>query len=258
MTNAMPVQELEAVAHRASWADLRELHTRYHDTRDPEMRARLLDYYAALATTIANRFSARPDERDDVHQVAMIGLMKALERFEPDRGIQFSTFAWATVQGEVKRYFRDHTWALRVPRQMQELFLRTARAIDELTVELGRSPTVAEIAASTGVTDEAVILAIELRGAQRPTSFDAPRASDDARYLEPAVNDEGLDEVERRRLLSPLLERLGPREQRIIHLRFIEDLTQSQIAARIGLSQMHVSRLLAQSLKQLREWAEAD
>lgn len=241
-----------------SWTELRDLHVAYAQNRDPAIRAELLEHYAGLATTIVNRFSSRPDERDDVHQVAMIGLLKALDRYEPDRGIQFSTYAWATVHGEVKRYFRDHSWSVRVPRQLQELFLRTARAIDELTTELSRSPTVPEIADYTGASDEDVVLAIELRGAQRPVSFDAPRSSGDERTLEPAAIDEGLVDVEHRRLLSPLIERLAPRQQEILHLRFAEDLTQSQIAARVGLSQMHVSRLLSQSLQQLREWASAE
>lgn len=234
------------------------LHARYHSTGDQGARAELLDAYSGLASALASRMARRREDLEEVTQVAMLGLLRAIDRFDPDRGIRFSTFAWATIKGEIKRHHRDRTWAMHVPRGLQEQYLRTAAAVDELTQELGRSPTIAEIAARTGDGEEAVIDAIEVRHAHSLLSLDAPTGeSDEASGFNLGAGDDGLDDVDERDLLSPLMARLDPRSRRILHLRFVEDMTQAEIAADVGLSQMHVSRLLAQSLKQLRYWVEA-
>lgn len=230
------------------------MHVDYSRGRDPELRAALLEQYQGLALALAKRYGKRIAEREEINQVALLGVLRSLDRFDPDRGIRFSTFAWTTVRGEIRRYYRDHTWALRVPRRLQELYLRTAGAIEELSQQLGRSPTLSEVAAKTGDSEEDVIQAIEVRNALAPISLDAPSEGDDRRIDVRAVGDD-LDAAEERGFLDPLLARLPSREQQILYLRFVEDLTQNEIAGRLGMSQMHVSRLLAHSLALLRMWA---
>ena len=229
----------------------------YARTRSPDIRDRLVEAHIGLAASLANRFTARHESPDDLYQAAMVGLLHAIERYDPTRGVQFTTFAWATITGELKRHFRDRTWAIRVSRRVQEHYLMTAEALDSMTAEFGRSPTVAEIAERTGLTVEDVVEALEARNAHRLGSIDAPANRDDGPGIDPGEVDGGFLQVEHRQVISTLVGRLSPREQQIIHLRFGEELTQAEIAKVIGVSQMHVSRLLAQSLNKLRGWAEA-
>lgn len=237
---------------------LDELHAIYRQTGDQEARAELLHAYRGLASALAARMSRRREDAEEISQVALLGLLRAIDRFDPERGIRFSTFAWATIRGEIKRHHRDRSWGMHVPRGLQEQYLRTAAAIDELTQTLGRSPTIAEIAAHTGDGDEAVVEAIEVRNAHSLLSLDAPAADAERAAGQLADEHDGLSEVDERRLLSPLVARLGERERRILHLRFVDDLTQAEIAVRVGLSQMHVSRLLSQSLSRMRQWAREE
>jgi RNA polymerase sigma-B factor len=192
---------------------------------------------------------------DDLEQVACIGLLHAIDRFDPTRGTAFSTFAVPTILGEIRRYFRDHTWSLHVPRQLQDLSWRLERTRDELTVVFGRPPTVAEIAGHLEVGEELVLQALELATGQYTVPLDRPRAADDTSELveeawlgEP---DDGFARAEDRAVLAPLLAALSPRDAKIVALRFCGDLTQEVIAQRVGVSQMHVSRVLRRSLAEL-------
>ena len=229
----------------------------YAEGRSQTLRSELVDRYASFATALASRFPSRRDDADDIRQVAMIGLVKALDRFDPSTGVAFTTFAWATIHGELKRYQRDHTWAVRVPRSLQERYLLVHAIVEELSTEHGRSPRIDEIAAKVGLSNEEVIEAIDLGEARSATSIDvesdegyAPAAS------ALAVRDPGMAGAELRADLAELLSVLPPREREIIRLRFIDDLTQAEIGAQLGLSQMHVSRLLRQSISKLRQQAE--
>jgi RNA polymerase sigma-B factor len=239
----------------ASTDDVDGLHRAYALTGEPRLRTQLVEQYAGLARALASRFARRPDEHDDLTQVAMLGLLKAVDRFDPAREIRFTTFAWATIRGELKRHRRDQGWGVHVSRRLQELYLEASATVEDLTGESGRSPTMQEVADRMGVAVETVIEALELTNARRPMSIDPPMADDDRPTWQPAEFDAGLAAAEERASLSPLLSLLPERQQHILHLRFVEDMTQSQIAARIGLSQMHVSRLLTQSLATLRQAA---
>lgn len=235
--------------------ELHDLHTRFRQSPEHTGRDELLSHYQGLAQSMLNRFCRRPEEREDLEQVVQIALVRALDRFDPDRGVEFSTFAWATVRGEIKRYYRDHSWRLRVPRRLQETYLSVAAAVDELSHELRRSPTFEEIAAHTGLSVEDVVEAIEVRHAYRLVSLDAPVREDDAEALSLGSVDPGMAAAEDRHALGQLVSRLPQREQRIVLLRFVNEMTQSEIASEVGLSQMQVSRLLARSLEQMRGWA---
>ncbi|HZQ29233.1 MAG TPA: SigB/SigF/SigG family RNA polymerase sigma factor [Acidimicrobiales bacterium] len=238
---------------RVAHDDIGALHRCYRATNDQHARSQLVEAYEPLARAMASRVSRRHDDRDELVQIAMIGLLKAVDRFDPDRGVAFSTFAWATISGEIRRYRRDHTWSVHVPRMLKERYLLTAGALDELSNSLGRSPTIDEVAEHTGLTDEDVVEAIEVRRAFAVDSLDV--SNDDHRPVQLASGGSSLDQVENAAVLSPLVARLPEREQRILQLRFYDDLSQSEIAKRLGLSQMHISRLLARSLAQLRAWA---
>lgn len=229
-----------------------ELHREFRATGDPAVRDRLFEHYQGLAIGIATRMCRNRSEQDDVTQVASMGLIKALMRFDPDRGVGFSTFAWSTIQGEVRRYFRDYTWGIHVSRRDQELYLRTSAAIEHLTQDLGRSPTIQEIACATGDTEERVVESFDIRANATLPSIDAAAPGPDGEARQFGVEDEALLLVEARRTLGPALERLPEREQRIVAWRFYENLTQAQIAERLGMSQMHVSRLLSRSLASMR------
>lgn len=234
-------------------------HLAYRATPTPALRAELVEAHAGLARHVARRFANRGEPLDDLVQVAMLALMRALDRYDPERGVKFSTFATSTMTGELKRYFRDHAWSMRVPRSVQELHLDTNEAIETLRHQLGRSPTLTEIAGYLRAPEDEVALAIEAGRAYRAQSLDAPRRTDDERSaMQIGADDPELAAADERSLLSPLLEHLAPREQRIVQLRFGRGMTQSEIATEIGLSQMHVSRLLARSLDQLRELASVE
>jgi RNA polymerase sigma-B factor len=220
------------------------------------IRDELVQGHLPLVEYLARRFAGRGEPLDDLVQVATIGLIKAVDRFDPERGVEFSTYATPTIAGEIKRHFRDKGWAVRVPRRLQELKLSLTRASSDLTQTLGRAPTVAELAAQLNLTEEEILEGLESAHAYSTVSLDAPDSDDDDG---PAVADslgmvdDALEGVEYRESLKPLLEALPPREKRILVLRFFSGMTQSQIASELGISQMHVSRLLARTLAQLRE-----
>jgi RNA polymerase sigma-B factor len=248
-------------AHAAAHAEARELFRRMAelDPDDParkDIRDRLVRMHLPLVEHLARRFRNRGEPLDDLTQVATIGLIKSVDRFDPLRGVEFSTYATPTVIGEIKRHFRDKGWAVRVPRRLQELRLSLTAATAELSQRNGRSPTVAELAVQLGISEEEVLEGLESANAYSTLSLDVPESGDDE---SPAVadslgsEDEALEGVEYRESLKPLLEQLSPREKRILLLRFFGNMTQSQIADEIGISQMHVSRLLARTLAQLRE-----
>jgi RNA polymerase sigma-B factor len=219
-------------------------------------REELVRLHLPLVEHFARRFLNRGEPFDDLLQVGTIGLIKAIDRFDLDRGVEFSTYATPTIVGEIKRHFRDRGWAIRVPRRLQELRITITTATAELTQELGHSPTIGELATKVGVTEEEIIEGLESANAYSTLSLDAPDSGDDSALSMIDViggDDEALEHVENRETIKPLLEALDPREKHILTLRFFKGMTQSQIAAEIGISQMHVSRLLARTLAQLRE-----
>jgi RNA polymerase sigma-B factor len=251
--------ELEDVAEtRARSAELfRELgNSRTSGRRHGELRDELVHLHLPLVEHLARRFRNRGEPYDDLLQVGTIGLIKAVDRFDLERGVEFSTYATPTIVGEIKRHFRDKGWAIRVPRRLQELRLALVSATSELTQKLGRSPTVAELAELVGVSDEEILEAMESANAYATLSLDATDGTDDGALSMIEVigeDDEGLEGVENRESIKPLLEQLDPREKHILTLRFFRGMTQSQIATEIGVSQMHVSRLLNRTLRHLRE-----
>ena len=222
-------------------------------TGSRELRNELVDEHAGFADYLARRFANRGEPLDDLRPVALLGLVKAVERFDPDRGVKFTSFAAPTITGEIKRHFRDRTWSIRVPRSLQERTLEIERCRGELGHELGRSPTVPEIAEHAGISEEEVIEGMEAAGAYRSGSLDASAPGEDERSLGDRIPSAGDDvaEADDRALVRDLLERLPVRERRIVYLRYFEGMTQGEIADKIGISQMHVSRLLTRSLEQL-------
>ncbi len=221
-----------------------------------QIRGQLVELHLPLVEYLARRFRNRGEWLDDLTQVATIGLIKSIDRFDLERGVEFSTYATPTIVGEIKRHFRDKGWAVRVPRRLQELKLSLTKAIGELAQREGRAPTVSELAAHLQMSEEEVLEGLESANAYSTVSLDAPDSGDeDAPAVADSLGivDEALEGVEYRESLKPLLERLPPREKKILLLRFFGNLTQSQIAAELGISQMHVSRLLARTLTQLRD-----
>ncbi|MFF6969757.1 RNA polymerase sigma factor SigF [Streptomyces tsukubensis] len=220
-----------------------------------ELRNRLVRMHLPLVEHLARRFRNRGEPLDDLTQVATIGLIKSVDRFDPERGVEFSTYATPTVVGEIKRHFRDKGWAVRVPRRLQELRLALTTATAELSQLHGRSPTVHELAERLGISEEEVLEGLESANAYSTLSLDVPDTDDESPAVADTLGaeDEALEGVEYRESLKPLLEDLPPREKRILLLRFFGNMTQSQIAQEVGISQMHVSRLLARTLAQLRE-----
>lgn len=231
------------------------------DPRRQGARDEIITMHLPLAAFLARRFRDRGESLDDLTQVATIGLLKAVDRFEPARGVEFSTFATPTMVGEIKRHFRDKGWAIRVPRRLQELRISISRATAELSQSTGRSPTVGELAAHLSVAEDDILEGMESAQAYATLSLDAASSdgTEEGTSLAETLGEEdpSLGEVETRETLSPLLAGLAPRERRIIHMRFFENMTQAQIADQVGVSQMHVSRLLAKSLAQMRSVAEA-
>ncbi|WP_093864968.1 RNA polymerase sigma factor SigF [Streptomyces sp. TLI_053] len=220
------------------------------------VRDTLIELNLPLVRYASARFRSRNEPMEDIVQVGTIGLIKAIDRFDPERGVEFPTFAMPTVVGEIKRFFRDTSWSVRVPRRLQELRLALTKAGDELAQRLDRSPTVAELAACLGVSEEDVVEGLAVGNAYTASSLDSSPSDEDgegplADRL--GYEDLALEGVEYRESLKPLLAKLPPRERRIIMLRFFGNLTQSQIGEEIGISQMHVSRLLTKTLTQLRE-----
>ncbi len=235
----------------------RELLRRYHEGGDLEAREQLIEQHLPLVRSLARRYANRGEQLEDLVQVGSIGLIKAIDRFDVDRGVALTTYATPNIIGEIKRHFRDKGWSIRVPRGLQELNVRLSQILETLTVELERSPTIPELAKAAGVTEEDVLEALESGQAYSTVSLSAPAGHGEDDGLDPL---ESLGEVEHeyevsedRAVLEPGLDVLDARERRIIHLRFWEGLTQSQIAAQVGISQMHVSRLIRQALGKVRE-----
>jgi RNA polymerase sigma-B factor len=224
-----------------------------HSSLDPEEREELITANLGLAHQLARRFLHRGEPLDDLVQVASVALVKSVDRFDPDRGVDFAAFATRTIIGELKRHFRDKGWAVRASRRVQELYLELGHATAALVQQLGRNPTVAELAEATGASEEAVIEAIEAGQGYRAASIDASESEDDPLAARLGASDGNFDSVEDRALLGPALATLPDREQSILHMRFVDGLTQSEIAAAVGVSQMHVSRLLSASLQKLRD-----
>jgi RNA polymerase sigma-B factor len=223
----------------------------YRRTHDRTLRNSLVEHYIELARALARRFANRNEPLDDLEQVAMLGVLKAVERFDPDRGTPFAAFAVPTVMGELRRHFRDHGWMVRVPRRIQNLHLHMGALVTELAQRFERSPTVAELAEAAGVEEEDVLEALEAANCYRPTALEAAASGDPAERV--SLVDSDLESADDRVLLLPLLEQLPRDQQRIVYLRYFEDLTQAEIAREMGISQMQVSRLLARSISTLAD-----
>jgi RNA polymerase sigma-B factor len=237
----------------------RRLLLRYHRDGDDQAREELVQRFLPLARQLARRYQRGSESLDDLIQVASLGLLKAIDRFEPDRPTAFSSFAVPTILGELKRHFRDKGWSVRVPRDLQELAVRVERETEDLARKLGRAPTSAEVAEHMEIPTEQVLEAREAAGAYRAVSLDRPRDDEDEEGgLGEAmgIEDPGFRRAEDSATIARLVGALSEREREVLRLRFAEDLTQSEIGARIGVSQMHVSRLIRQSVVRLREAAE--
>ncbi len=241
------------MADRVDRAATRAIFVEFAATRDEELRAVLIESHLGLAHQLARRFANRGETHDDLVQVASVALIHAVDRFDPDLGFEFSTFATRTVLGELKRHFRDKGWAVRAPRRVQELYLELHAAAESLAHELGHAPTVADLVARTGATEDAVLEAMEAGQAYRATSIDAPDRRDGTIAGRLGGVDPGFEGSDDHSVLVEAIAKLPEREQRIVRLRFVDGLTQSQIAEQVGVSQMHVSRLLTASVLQLRE-----
>jgi RNA polymerase sigma-B factor len=229
---------------------------RYHEEGDLSAREQLIEQYMSLVRSLARRYAYRGEQLDDLVQIGAIGLIKAIDRFDLDRGVELTTYATPNIIGEIKRHFRDRGWAVRVPRGLQELNIQLSRLIEQLTVQLGRSPTIPELAKGASVTEEEVLEALESGRAYSSLSLSAGANQDEEGVLDPL---ESIGSEEPRYEISEGLADLAPgfraldeRERWILHLRFFEGLTQSQIAQQVGISQMHVSRLIRRSLEKIR------
>ena len=231
------------------------LFTRLRAHGGPEQREQAFRRFLPLARSLAARYRRSGEPLEDLEQVASIGLLNAIDRFDPERGTAFSSFAVPTILGELRRHFRDRTWALRVPRERQELYLRIERSRDELTAAIGRQPTLAELAERLGAGEEEILQAMELNAAHHAVPLDGPWPDDEGADGTPGTLDGGYELAEQRVTLAPLLEVLTPQEAEILRLRFAEDLTQETIGQLVGVSQMQVSRVLHRSLARLREAA---
>ena len=238
----------------------RRLLIRYHREGDPAAREQLVTRFLPLARQLARRYQRGGEQLDDLIQVASLGLLKAIDRFDPARETAFSSFAVPTILGELKRHFRDKGWSVRVPRDLQELAVKVDRVGDEMSRELGRAPTPAELAERTGTTLEQVLEAREASAAYRAVSLDRPRSEDEEEgdsYADAfGAVDPGFGLAEDAATVERLMRVLNEREREVLRLRFAEDLTQSEIGQRVGVSQMHVSRLIRQSIARLRDEAD--
>jgi RNA polymerase sigma-B factor len=234
-----------------------ELFREYTSTRARSTRNRLIELHVGLAVHIARRYGRSDIADDDLQQVAMLGLVKAVDRFDPERGVPFSAFAGATIEGELKRHFRDHTWTVRVPRSAKDLHLAIGRATDELVQLLGRSPDVDEVAQHLDLERDEILRGMAATAASTVDPLvggpDVVSGPDHEQHM--ATEERGFGAVEDASIVEALLDRLPEREREIVRLRFFEQMSQTQIAEAVGLSQMHVSRLLQQSFTQMRNWA---
>jgi len=253
--------EAEGAAPQVRGETEHELFERLLRDGDQRAREQLVERFLPLARQLARRYQRTDEPLDDLVQVASLGLLKAIDRFDPEREVVFSSYAVPTILGELKRHFRDRTWSVRVPRDLQELALRVDRTVTQLSLDLHRSPSIAEIAEAVDATDEQVLEALEAAGAYRATSLEGPRGGKDDEPGESlaesfGTEEGGFDLAEHRATLKPLLDTISPRERRVLELRFGQDLTQAEIGARIGVSQMQVSRLIRQALARLRSAAQ--
>ena len=235
---------------------------RYHEHGDLAAREQLIEQYMSLVRSLARRYAYRGEQLDDLVQIGAIGLIKAIDRFDLDRGVELTTYATPNIIGEIKRHFRDKGWSVRVPRGLQELNVQLSKLVEQLTVQYSRSPTIPELAKAASVEEEEVLEALESGRAYSSLSLSSGGGSDEDGDLDPL---ESLGEVEHqyevsedRAVLAQGLRVLDDRERTILHLRFFEGLTQSQIAQQVGISQMHVSRLIRRSLEKIREEIAAD
>jgi RNA polymerase sigma-B factor len=229
---------------------------RYHEQGDLRAREAVIHGYSPLVRKIARRFTGRGESLEDLVQIGLVGLIKSVDRFDLDRGVVFSTFAFPYVIGEIKRHFRDRVWSVRIPRPVQELALRAPREQERLTRELGRSPTISEVAEALGADEEDLLEAIAARQAYKTFSFSAPAGADEGEgdLLEQlGEEDEGFRLSEERIALRAGMAHLDDRERRVLLLRFTRGLTQSEIAAQLGYSQMHISRILRAALEKLAD-----
>jgi RNA polymerase sigma-B factor len=236
---------------------------RYHEQGDLQAREQLIEQYMSLVRSLARRYSYRGEQLEDLVQIGAIGLIKAIDRFDLDRGVELTTYATPNIIGEIKRHFRDKGWSVRVPRGLQELNVQLSKLIEQLTVQLGRSPTISELAKAASVEEEEVLEALESGRAYSSLSLSVGGSGHDEDGdmdpLESIGTEEHQYEVsEDRAVLEPGFRVLDERERRILHLRFFKGLTQSQIAQQVGISQMHVSRLIRRSLEKIREEIAVD
>ena len=235
---------------------------RYHEQGDLQAREQLIEQYMSLVRSLARGYSYRGEQFDDLVQIGSIGLIKAIDRFDLSRSVELTTYATPNIIGEIKRHFRDRGWAVRVPRGLQELNVKLSKLVEQLTVQLGRSPTIPELAKAAGVEEEEVLEALESGRAYTALSLSQGGGQEDGEELDPL---ETLGEIEHeyevsenRAVLAPGFRVLDERERAILHLRFFEGLTQSQIAQQVGISQMHVSRLIRRALEKIREEIASD
>jgi RNA polymerase sigma-B factor len=254
-TSARPGPRSLTAGAKLDTADLRALFSRWTQFADETARVALVERFLPLARSVARRYMPSGVPLDDLEQVASLGLLKAIDRFEPARGLAFTTFAIPTILGELNHYVRDAGWAVHVPRSAQERARKVEVAVRVLTSQTGHSPTVSEVAGHLGFSTENVLDGLEIAQARAAIPLDAPRRSDDngagssTDFL--GGPDPRLALADNTATVSRAVERLPQRERRILHFRFVEDLTQAEIAVRIGISQMHVSRLLRRSVQQL-------
>lgn len=220
--------------------------------RGSEGRDNMVTSHLGLAHQLARRFANRGESYEDLVQVASLALVRAAERFDSERGVMFSTFAAASMIGELKRHFRDRGWAVRAPRRLQELLLEIGSTVERLSQEMGRAPTVPELAREVGVAEVDVLEALEAGQSYRTSSLDAPDREGQRMAEALGSDDRGFAYVDNRSALSHAMQKLSPRDRAIVEMRFAEGLTQSEIAARVGVSQMQISRLLAAALRRLR------
>ncbi len=247
------------MSERPSPEAIDDLFEEYQRTRRRRTRNQLVEAHVGFAHHLAARYRNRGVPDDDLRQIALLALVKAVDRYDPSVGAAFTSFAGRTIEGEIKRHFRDAAWSVRVPRSTKEMHLLVRRASDELSHQLGRSPTVREVAAHLDVDQDAIVEALGASAAFTPTTLDVSSPGEDAdpdRSSRLASTDRELEDAPERVLVEQLLDSLPEREREIVRLRFYEDLTQTEIAERVGVSQMHVSRLLRRSFTLMRQQAE--
>jgi RNA polymerase sigma-B factor len=235
---------------------------RYHEDGDLAAREQLIEQYMSLVRSLARRYSYRGEQFEDLVQIGAIGLIKAIDRFDLERGVELTTYATPNIIGEIKRHFRDKGWSVRVPRGLQELNVQLSRLMDQLTVQLSRSPTIPELAKASGSTEEEVLEALESGRAYSSLSLSSGGGADGEDDLDPlesiGTEEHQYEVSEDRAVLAPGFRALDERERKILQLRFFDGLTQSQIAAHVGISQMHVSRLIRRSLEKIRAEIASD